>query len=242
MGDSHVRLAVANRKASSSRSAGRRRAASAVLAARPGVPGARRSRGRPLRGRGDRRPARPKARWPLRATRCPDTGGWRHWCRARCRRGALARPSSTRWRARYREADFLRCLNRIDHTLDPEHLLQLGHRAEAARAGTLAAACALGAGDEARARDLLRRLSARELVEPGMACAVRRRPSSASPTRSGRRRSGGAGSPSTCAASRTARQSTSTASSAAPRRPAAFTCCGASTSWWRRSSATARAR
>jgi hypothetical protein len=68
----------------------------------------------------------------------------------------------------YREADFLRCLNRINHAPDPDQLLQLGHRDEAARAGTLAAACALGAGDEGRARDLLRRLSARELVEPGM--------------------------------------------------------------------------
>jgi hypothetical protein len=66
----------------------------------------------------------------------------------------------------YREADFLRCLNRIDRTLDPDELLQGGRRAEAARAGTLAAACALGAGDEGRARDLLRRLSAREMVEP----------------------------------------------------------------------------
>jgi hypothetical protein len=68
----------------------------------------------------------------------------------------------------YREADFLRCLNRINHAPDPDQLLQIGHRDEAARAGTLAAACALGAGDEERARDLLRRLSARELVEPGM--------------------------------------------------------------------------
>ena len=68
----------------------------------------------------------------------------------------------------YREADFLRCLTRIEHTLDPDELLQRGHRAEAAQAGTLAAACALGAGDEARARDLLRRLSVRELVEPGL--------------------------------------------------------------------------
>jgi len=68
----------------------------------------------------------------------------------------------------YREADFLRCLTRVERALDPEDLLQRGHRAEAARAGTLAAACALGAGDEARARDLLRRLSVRELVEPGL--------------------------------------------------------------------------
>jgi hypothetical protein len=68
----------------------------------------------------------------------------------------------------YRDADFLRCLNRISHAPDPEQLLQLGHREEAGRAGTLAAACALGAGDEERARDLLRRLSARELVEPAM--------------------------------------------------------------------------
>jgi hypothetical protein len=44
--------------------------------------------------------------------------------------------------------------------------LQLGFRDEAAQAGILAAACALGAGDEGRARDLLRRLAARELVEP----------------------------------------------------------------------------
>jgi hypothetical protein len=66
----------------------------------------------------------------------------------------------------YREADFLRCLNTIDRTLDPDLLLQRGRRAEAARAGTLAAACALGAGEEGRARDLLRRLSAREMLEP----------------------------------------------------------------------------
>jgi hypothetical protein len=68
----------------------------------------------------------------------------------------------------YREADFLRCLTRVERALDPEDLLQRGHRAEAARAGTLAAACALGAGDEAHARDLLRRLSVRDLVEPGL--------------------------------------------------------------------------
>jgi len=67
----------------------------------------------------------------------------------------------------YQEADFLRCLNRIERALDPDQLLQLDRRAEAARAGTLAAACALGAGDEGRARDLLRRLSAREMLEPG---------------------------------------------------------------------------
>jgi hypothetical protein len=66
----------------------------------------------------------------------------------------------------YREADFLRCLNRVERALDPDDLLRRGQRAEAAQAGTLAAACALGAGDEARARDLLRRLSVRELVEP----------------------------------------------------------------------------
>jgi hypothetical protein len=66
----------------------------------------------------------------------------------------------------YREADFLRCLTRVEHALDPDDLLRSGRRAEAAQAGTLAAACALGAGDEARARDLLRRLSVRELIEP----------------------------------------------------------------------------
>jgi hypothetical protein len=68
----------------------------------------------------------------------------------------------------YREADFLRCLTRVEHALDPDDLLQHGRRADAAQAGTLAAACALGAGDEARARDLLHRLSVRELVEPGL--------------------------------------------------------------------------
>lgn len=66
----------------------------------------------------------------------------------------------------YQDADFLRCLHRIDHALDPDLLLQLDRPADAARAGTLAAACALGAGDEGRARDLLRRLSAREMIEP----------------------------------------------------------------------------
>ncbi|HXU04251.1 MAG TPA: PEGA domain-containing protein [Polyangia bacterium] len=68
----------------------------------------------------------------------------------------------------YREADFLRCLTRVEKALDPEDLLQRGRRAEAAQAGTLAAACALGAGDEERARDLLRRLSVRDLVEPSL--------------------------------------------------------------------------
>jgi hypothetical protein len=68
----------------------------------------------------------------------------------------------------YRDADFLRCLSRVERALDPDELLQRGHRAEAAQAGTLAAACALGAGDEPRARDLLRQLSVRELVEPSL--------------------------------------------------------------------------
>jgi hypothetical protein len=35
----------------------------------------------------------------------------------------------------YREADFLRCLDRVEHVLDPDTLLEHGHRAEAARAG-----------------------------------------------------------------------------------------------------------
>jgi hypothetical protein len=66
----------------------------------------------------------------------------------------------------YRDADFLRCLTHVDQALDPDELLQHGRRDAAARAGTLAAACALGSGDEGRARDLLRQLAARELVEP----------------------------------------------------------------------------
>src|SRR4029079_19281127 len=32
----------------------------------------------------------------------------------------------------YREADFLRCLTRVERALDPDELLQRGHRAEAA--------------------------------------------------------------------------------------------------------------
>ena len=65
----------------------------------------------------------------------------------------------------YREADFLRCLAQIEAGLEPDALLRLGRHAEAARAGTLAAACALGAGDEQEARALLQRLSARDLVD-----------------------------------------------------------------------------
>jgi hypothetical protein len=80
--------------------------------------------------------------------------------------GSSAHPDLDRLARTYQEADFLRCLNRIEHTVNPDQLLELGFRDEAAQAGTLAAACALGAGDEARARDLLRRLAARELVEP----------------------------------------------------------------------------
>jgi hypothetical protein len=67
----------------------------------------------------------------------------------------------------YLEADFLRCLSEIEHaSLRLDQLLEQGRRPEAARTGTFAAACALGAGDEARARELLRRLLARELMEP----------------------------------------------------------------------------
>ena len=96
------------------------------------------------------------------------TGASRRWRRARCPPEQPQAELDTLARS-YREADFLRCLTRVEHALDPDDLLQRGRRAEAAQAGTLAAACALGAGDEARARDLLRRLSVRELVEPGLA-------------------------------------------------------------------------
>ena len=65
----------------------------------------------------------------------------------------------------YREADFLRCLAHTEARLEADTLLRLGRHAEAARAGTLGAACALGAGDEREARALLRRLSARDLVD-----------------------------------------------------------------------------
>jgi hypothetical protein len=65
----------------------------------------------------------------------------------------------------YREADFLRCLAQTEAGLEGDELLRLGQHAEAARAGTLAAACALGSSDEQGARAMLRRLSARELVD-----------------------------------------------------------------------------
>jgi hypothetical protein len=72
----------------------------------------------------------------------------------------------------YLEADFLRCLSEMERaSVRVDGLLEHGRRADAGRAGTLAAACALGAGDEARAREMLRRLHVRGLVEPG---AVRR--------------------------------------------------------------------
>ena len=65
----------------------------------------------------------------------------------------------------YREADFLRCLAHTEGRLEADVLLRLGRHADASRAGTLAAACALGAGDEQGARALLRRLAARDLVD-----------------------------------------------------------------------------
>jgi hypothetical protein len=67
----------------------------------------------------------------------------------------------------YLEADFLRCLAEIEPALMRlDILLGQGRRAEAARIAIFAAACALGAGDEARARELLRRTVARDLLEP----------------------------------------------------------------------------
>jgi hypothetical protein len=64
----------------------------------------------------------------------------------------------------YLEADFLRCLTQLQGTaFDVDRLLERDRRSEAARVGTLAAACALGAGDKPRARDLVRRMLVRDL-------------------------------------------------------------------------------
>ena len=163
MGNFHVRLAVANREAVIEPVGGPR--GWSAFAAAVALPGARRSGRRPFGGRLHRRPGagRRAGRRGRRGARA--TGGSRRWRRARCRPERAQTELDTLARS-YREADFLRCLTRVEHALDPDQLLQRGHRAEAAQAGTLAAACALGAGDEARARDLLRRLSVRELVEP----------------------------------------------------------------------------
>jgi hypothetical protein len=46
-----------------------------------------------------------------------------------------------------------------------DRLLERDRRAEAARVGTLAAACALGAGDKPRARELVRRMIVRDLED-----------------------------------------------------------------------------
>jgi hypothetical protein len=64
----------------------------------------------------------------------------------------------------YSDADFLRCLTKLQSgSLDVDRLLEKDRREDAARIGTLAAACALGAGDKPRARELVRRLLVRGL-------------------------------------------------------------------------------
>src|SRR3982751_5947965 len=64
----------------------------------------------------------------------------------------------------YLNADFLRCLTELQRSsLDLDRLLEHGRRTEAGKVGTIAAACSLGAGDEARARELVRRLLVFEL-------------------------------------------------------------------------------
>jgi hypothetical protein len=67
----------------------------------------------------------------------------------------------------YLNADFLRCLTELQRpSLDLERLLEEGRRSEAASVGLIASACALGAGDDGRARELVRRLLVRELDGP----------------------------------------------------------------------------
>ena len=64
----------------------------------------------------------------------------------------------------YFDADFLRCLTKLQSSsLDVDRLLEHDRREDAARVGTLAAACALGAGDKPRARELVHRLFVRGL-------------------------------------------------------------------------------
>ncbi len=64
----------------------------------------------------------------------------------------------------YFDADFLRCLTKLQSSsLDVDRLLEHDRREEAARVGTLAAACALGAGDQPRARELVHRMLVRGL-------------------------------------------------------------------------------
>lgn len=64
----------------------------------------------------------------------------------------------------YFDADFLRCLTKLQSSsLDVDRLLEKDRREDAARVGVLAAACALGAGDKPRARDLVHRLLVRGL-------------------------------------------------------------------------------
>src|SRR6185369_17351816 len=66
----------------------------------------------------------------------------------------------------YLEADFLRCLTQLQSTsLDVDRLLERDRREEAARVGTFAGACALGAGDRPRARELVRRMLVRDLED-----------------------------------------------------------------------------
>jgi hypothetical protein len=64
----------------------------------------------------------------------------------------------------YFDADFLRCLTKLQSSsLDVDRLLEKDLREDAARIGTLAAACALGAGDKPRAHELMHRLLVRGL-------------------------------------------------------------------------------
>ena len=64
----------------------------------------------------------------------------------------------------YFDADFLRCLTKLQSSsLDVDRLLEKDRRDDAARVGVLAAACALGAGDKPRARELVHRLLVRGL-------------------------------------------------------------------------------
>ena len=68
----------------------------------------------------------------------------------------------------YFDADFLRCLTKLQSSsLDVDRLLEKDRRNDAARVGTLAAACALGAGDKPRARELVHRLLVRGLESAG---------------------------------------------------------------------------
>jgi hypothetical protein len=99
------------------------------------------------------------------AARQEMPGSWRmtRLAPAAAKRAATVDESQAVAQAYY-DADFLRCLTKLQSgSLDVDRLLEKDRREDAARVGTLAAACALGAGDQPRSRELVHRLLVRGL-------------------------------------------------------------------------------